>query len=188
MISDSALTTENEGPASAEIPVAVSMKNVDVLFGPRKAQMNALRLLDSANTREQILQETGVVLGVANASLDVPLGSISVLMGLSGSGKSSLLRCVNGLNAVTRGTLSVRTPDGMVDVASCKKRVLKSLRRQNLAMVFQQFGLLPWATVRENIGFGLSVRGEPESKIKQSIDEQLELCLLYTSPSPRDRG
>ena len=170
-ISDSNVTT-------ASVPIAVSMQNIDVLFGSRSRQGEAINLLDAGQTREEILEKTGVVLGVADASLEVPAGSISVLMGLSGSGKSSLLRCVNGLNTVTRGVLSVRTQDGMVDVAACKGRALRQLRRQNLAMVFQQFGLLPWATVRENIGFGLSVRGESESAIKQSVDAQLELVGL----------
>lgn len=158
--------------------IAVSIQNVDVLFGQRSRQKEAIGLLDAGQTREEILDTTGTVLGVADASLEVPAGSISVLMGLSGSGKSSLLRCVNGLNTVTRGVLRVRTRDGMVDVAACKGRALRQLRRQNLAMVFQQFGLLPWASVRENIGFGLSVRGESLSGIKQSVDAQLELVGL----------
>jgi len=163
---------------SPTMDIAVSMQNVDVLFGQKSRQAGALKLLDAGNTREQILEQTGVVLGVADASLEIPTGSISVLMGLSGSGKSSLLRCVNGLNTVTRGVLNVRTRDGVVDVAKCKGAALRKLRRGNLAMVFQQFGLLPWATVRENIGFGLSVRGESEATIKASVDEQLELVGL----------
>ena len=160
------------------VDTAVSMRNVDVLFGSSAQQVKALVELDAGDTRDDILKSTGVVLGVADASLDVPVGSISVLMGLSGSGKSSLLRCVNGLNTVTRGVLEVRTEGGMVNVAQCHGRALRSLRRTSLAMVFQQFALLPWATVRENIGFGLSVRGENESVIKQSVDEQLELVGL----------
>lgn len=158
--------------------IAVSMRHVDVLFGPASQQAKALSRLDQQGTREDILADTGVVLGVADASLDVPVGSISVLMGLSGSGKSSLLRCVNGLNTVTRGVLEVRTHGGVVNVADCKGRALRLLRRNSLAMVFQQFALLPWATVRENIGFGLSVRGEKPAVIAQRVDEQLELVGL----------
>lgn len=157
---------------------AISMKQVDVLFGPARQQPQALQLLDSGSSREQILDQTGIVLGVADASLDVPAGSISVLMGLSGSGKSSLLRCVNGLNTVTRGVLEVTTRDGLVNVSTCKGGELRRLRRNNLAMVFQQFALLPWASVRENIGFGLSVRGESEATIREQVDAQLELVSL----------
>ena len=154
------------------------MQNVDVLFGTKAQQVQALKLLDEGHDRDQILAQTGAVLGVADASLDVPDGSISVLMGLSGSGKSSLLRCVNGLNSITRGVLNVQTANGSVNVAGCKGRALRELRRGTLAMVFQQFGLLPWATVRENIGFGLSVRGESKALIDQQVQEQLTLVGL----------
>ena len=157
---------------------ALSMKHVDVLFGPEKQQQQALQLLDSGSSREEILEQTGIVLGVADATLDVPAGSITVLMGLSGSGKSSLLRCVNGLNTVTRGVLEVTTRDGLVNVSTCKGRELRELRRHNLAMVFQQFALLPWASVRDNIGFGLSVRGESAARIREEVDKQLELVGL----------
>lgn len=157
---------------------AVSMQHIDVLFGNARQQVQALQLLDAGQSREEILQQSGAVLGVADASLDVPAGSISVLMGLSGSGKSSLLRCVNGLNTVTRGTLEVTTRHGVVNVSTCTGKALRTLRRHNLAMVFQQFALLPWATVRENIGFGLDVRGESRQDIQRSVDQQLELVGL----------
>ncbi|MFK7862367.1 MAG: choline ABC transporter ATP-binding protein [Granulosicoccus sp.] len=157
---------------------AVSMQHIDVLFGPRSGRKEALRLLDQGSDRDEILTKTGMVLGVADASLEVPKGSISVLMGLSGSGKSSLLRCVNGLNTVTRGVLNVQTAQGAVNVAACQGRALRQLRRSNLAMVFQQFGLLPWATVRENIGFGLSVRGESKTLIEERVQQQLTLVGL----------
>lgn len=154
------------------------MQQVDVLFGPKSGRKEALRLLDEGQNRDHILEQTGMVLGVSGASLEVPTGSISVLMGLSGSGKSSLLRCVNGLNTVTRGVLNVQTSNGSVNVAACKGRALRQLRRGNVAMVFQQFGLLPWATVRENIGFGLSVRGEAKSLIEERVQQQLALVGL----------
>src|SRR3546814_8102046 len=84
----------------------------------------------------------------------------SDLMGLSGSGKSTLLRAVNGLNKVTRGKVLVRDETGLVDVASCDAATLRRLRMNRVAMVFQQFGLLPWRTVAENVGFGLELRGK----------------------------
>lgn len=158
--------------------IAVDMQHVDVLFGAKNRQAAALAQLDAGGTRDEILEATGVVIGVADANLTVPAGSISVLMGLSGSGKSSLLRCVNGLNTVTRGVLNVHTDEGPVNVAGLKGNPLRALRRSHLAMVFQQFALLPWATVRENIGFGLSVRGESDAHIREAVDRQLELVNL----------
>ena len=156
--------------------IAVSFKNVDILFG--RNQKTALALLDSGAERGDILHETNVVLGCADCSLDVKAGEISVLMGLSGSGKSTLLRGVNGLNKVTRGSIEVFDGSGMVDVSTCSKKVLRDLRQKNIAMVFQQFGLLPWRTVAENVGFGLELAGVPDATRKDRVDKQLKLVGL----------
>ena len=158
--------------------VAIDIRGVDLLFGPTAGRRAALEALDAGCDREEILERTGMVLGVADASLAVPEGSLSVLMGLSGSGKSSLLRCVNGLNRITRGSLTVRSGGEPVELAGLRGRALRELRRRRLAMVFQQFGLLPWATVRENVAFGLDVRGESAAETRRTVDEQLELVHL----------
>ena len=156
--------------------IAVSFKNVDILFG--RNQKAALALLDNGAERGDILHKTNVVLGCADCSLDVKAGEISVLMGLSGSGKSTLLRGVNGLNKVTRGSINVFDGSGMVDVGTCSKKVLRDLRQKNIAMVFQQFGLLPWRTVAENVGFGLELAGVPDAARKARVDKQLKLVGL----------
>lgn len=158
--------------------IAIEIRDVDVLFGPDRQRQRALDALDDGADREAILAATGMVLGVADASLSVPAGSLSVLMGLSGSGKSSLLRCVNGLNTITRGSLIVRAGGTPVELAGLSGKPLRQLRRQRLAMVFQQFGLLPWATVRENVAFGLTVRGENARETARMVEQQLELVHL----------
>ena len=155
---------------------AVEFKHVDVIFG--KDQKQAAALLDQGKTRSEILAQTGSVLGVADASLSVEEGTICVLMGLSGSGKSSLLRCVNGLNPVTRGELLIAHKGTTVDMANISSRQLRELRRDRIAMVFQQFGLLPWCTVRENVGFGLAVKGVPKDEVKRIANEKLALVNL----------
>ena len=77
---------------------ALEFRAVDILFCARAGRAGAaalgqaLALLDAGGTRSEIVEKTGVVVGVANASLSVERGEISVLMGLSGSGKSTLLR------------------------------------------------------------------------------------------------
>ncbi|MFL6605227.1 MAG: choline ABC transporter ATP-binding protein [Steroidobacteraceae bacterium] len=163
---------------------AVEFRNVDILFSPKAkrraaaATQEALALLDAGNTRAEISQRTGVIVGVANANLSVARGEISVLMGLSGSGKSTLLRAANGLNEVTRGQVLVQDGDVVVDIAKCDAPTLRQVRRLRIAMVFQQFGLLPWRSVRDNVGFGLELRGEPPATRKRIIDEQLELVGL----------
>jgi glycine betaine/proline transport system ATP-binding protein len=155
---------------------AVSFQNVDILFGD-KSEI-ALARLDAGATRAEILKETGTVLGAAGCSLDVQEGEISVLMGLSGSGKSTLLRAVNGLNTVTRGVINVRHKDRDVDVAHCDEATLRSVRQTTVAMVFQQFALLPWRTVADNVGFGLELAGVPDAERKARVAKQLELVGL----------
>ncbi len=163
---------------------ALEFQHVDILFTRlqgRKAR-HALRLalesLDRGGTRAQIAEQFDVVLGVADANLKVQHGEICVLMGLSGSGKSTLLRAANGLNPVTRGHVLLRDGDAQADVATCTAANLRGLRRKRIAMVFQQFGLLPWRTVRDNVGFGLELRGESAAQRARVVDEKLELVGL----------
>src|SRR6202161_3901839 len=127
---------------------AVEFKDVDILFAQggrdgRKGLREALAALDGGATRTDIQNKYGVIVGVAGASLTVARGEISVLMGLSGSGKSTLLRAANGLNTVTRGSVLVRDGESSIDVAHCDRQQLRRLRREKIAMVFQQFALLP---------------------------------------------
>jgi glycine betaine/proline transport system ATP-binding protein len=163
---------------------AVEFKDVDILFATqggrdgRKAIREAIVALDAGGTRTDIQSKYGVIVGVAGATLSVAQGEISVLMGLSGSGKSTLLRAANGLNTVTRGSVLVRDGDSAIDVANCDTLQMRRLRRERVAMVFQQFGLLPWRTVRENVGFGLELRGESTAKRRAIVDEKLELVGL----------
>jgi glycine betaine/proline transport system ATP-binding protein len=156
---------------------------VDILFckpgnRARKTLRDALSALDAGGTRAEIQEKIGAIVGVAGANLTVARGEISVLMGLSGSGKSTLLRAANGLNAVTRGSVLVRDGASGIDVANCDHRQLRRLRREKVAMVFQQFALLPWRTVRENVGFGLELRGDGKLARKAVVDEKLELVGL----------
>jgi glycine betaine/proline transport system ATP-binding protein len=155
---------------------AVEFRNVDVIFGKDPAR--AVQMLDDGADRDAILAETGNVLGVADASIAIEEGEICVLMGLSGSGKSTLLRCVNGLNKATRGEVLVQDGGASVDVASCDPATLRRLRMNRIAMVFQQFALLPWRTVAENVGFGLEVRGMTRDERTRIVEDKLRLVGL----------
>jgi glycine betaine/proline transport system ATP-binding protein len=154
----------------------VEFRNVDIVFGERPEA--ALPLIDAGQGRDEILQATGNVLGVAGASIAIEEGEICVLMGLSGSGKSTLLRAVNGLNKVTRGEVRVEDGDRVIDVAGCDPAILRHLRTERIAMVFQQFALLPWRTVRENVGFGLELRGLAKAERERIVSEKLEMVAL----------
>src|SRR5690606_17460336 len=151
-------------------------ENVDIVFGDKHAEV--LALIDQGKNRDEISAETGIVVGVADASLTIREGEILVLMGLSGSGKSTLLRAVNGLAPVARGSVLVSTENGTVDPYTAGARKLRDLRMHTVSMVFQQFGLLPWRTVAENVGFGLELAGVAEDERRKTVAEQLELVNL----------
>ncbi|GBC59184.1 ABC transporter ATP-binding protein [Desulfonema ishimotonii] len=155
--------------------IALKFKNVDVIFGPDPD--SAVEMLDKGADRDEIFNKTRNVVAVHNASLTVEKGQICVLMGLSGSGKSSLLRCVNGLNKVARGQVLIYQ-DEETDVASCKRPTLHRLRTEHISMVFQQFALMPWRTVRENVGLGLELSGISGEEREEIITKKLELVRL----------
>ncbi|GGB53370.1 choline ABC transporter ATP-binding protein [Roseibium aquae] len=154
----------------------VSFKNVDIVFGEKP--QTALPLIDAGKTRQEIQAETGQILGVAGANFDIVEGEVIVLMGLSGSGKSTLLRAVNGLNPVIRGDVEVYDGDHALNPAKCSPEELRNLRRHRIAMVFQQFGLLPWRTVADNVGFGLELSGMAAKDRAAKVAQQLKLVGL----------
>ncbi|MEM7289178.1 MAG: choline ABC transporter ATP-binding protein [Pseudomonadota bacterium] len=154
----------------------VRLRDVDIVFGDNPKA--ALPLIDAGKNRAEIQAETAQILGVCGCSLDIAEGEVLVLMGLSGSGKSTLLRGVNGLNPVIRGSVEVRLGDGWVNPETCTSSQLRELRLNHVSMVFQQFGLLPWRTVEENVGFGLELAGRNKSELQDTVRKQLELVGL----------
>jgi len=162
----------------------LEFRQVDILFPGTQDRHASARLhkalaaLDAGGIRSQIAKDHGIVVGVARANLTVERGEISVLMGLSGSGKSTLLRAANGLTPATRGQVLIRDDAATVDVAHCDTATLRRIRRRRIAMVFQQFGLLPWRTVRENVGFGLELRGDAAGDRQRIVEEKLALVGL----------
>jgi glycine betaine/proline transport system ATP-binding protein len=155
---------------------AITIKNLDVVFGDN-TQL-ALERLDQGKSRQEIIDETGQVVGVDNVSLNIQEGEICVLMGLSGSGKSSLLRAVNGLNPISRGSLEVKDGDKQVDLAQCDETTLRHLRTHRVSMVFQKFALMPWLTVLDNVAFGLEMQGMAKDARRAKAREQLEMVGL----------
>ncbi|HIF5856467.1 TPA: choline ABC transporter ATP-binding protein [Vibrio parahaemolyticus] len=155
---------------------AITIENLDVVFGQQQSQ--ALTLLDQGKSRQEIIDETGQVVGVDNVSLTVKRGEICVLMGLSGSGKSSLLRTVNGLNGISRGSLKIQDGDNMVELANCNEQTLRHLRTHRVSMVFQKFALMPWLTVLDNVAFGLEMQGIGKAERRAKAREQLEMVGL----------
>ena len=156
---------------SDQQPNAVEFDRVSIVFGDKPEA--ALPLMDQGQERGEIKTSTGQVLGVHDCSVNVKQGEILVLMGLSGSGKSTLLRAVNALNDVCRGEVRVWDGNRMAPVTGGGKNALRELRLKRVAMVFQQFGLLPWRSVRENVGLGLELAGISAKERRERVDRQL---------------
>ncbi len=102
------------------------------------------------------IREGGGIVAAADVSFDVSEGEIFVIMGLSGSGKSTVIRCLSRLVEPTVGEVIY---DGQ-DLLKCNARELMEIRRRCIGMVFQSFGLLSHLTVQENVEFPLKIRGE----------------------------
>ncbi|GAA6177113.1 choline ABC transporter ATP-binding protein [Sulfitobacter pacificus] len=155
---------------------AVKFDNVSIVFGEKPQA--ALELMDQGQNRPEIEAATGQVLGVHNCSLEVAEGEILVLMGLSGSGKSTLLRAVNGLNPVVRGHVEVNDGAWSANVQECSPSDLRKVRRECVSMVFQQFGLLPWRTVRDNVAMALEFSDIAKAERNARAEKQLALVGL----------
>lgn len=154
----------------------IEFKNVDVVFG--KQAERAFTLLDQNNSLQEIQDKTGLTAAVRNASLKVGKGEICVLMGLSGSGKSSLLRTANGLNPLARGQVFLETEQGVQNFHDLTEVERRHARMNLITMVFQKFALMPWLTVAENVAFGLEQKGLDKATVRSKALEQLELVGL----------
>ena len=146
----------------------IVVRHLHKVFGPDPRL--AMDLLRQGRSKEQIFQQTGMVVGVKDANFSVDEGEIFVLMGLSGSGKSTLIRLLNRLVEPTHGQVLV----GGHDVAAMGKQALVALRRKDMAMVFQSFALLPHLSVLDNTAFGLEVAGVERKQRERRALEVLD--------------
>lgn len=158
----------------------IEIKDLYLVFGSAKKQ--AIKMLKSGRSKKEIHSKTRCTIAVNNANLSINEGEIFVIMGLSGSGKSSLLRCFNMLNVPTSGSLVI---DGE-DITKMDKDALLNLRRKKVGMVFQHFGLLPHRTILDNVAFGLEIQGLPQEERHNKAKEILNMVGLsgYESSFP----
>ena len=147
---------------------SIELKNVFKIFGDEEKK--ALKLLKEENTKEEVLEKTGMTVGVNNVSLKINDNEIFVIMGLSGSGKSTLLRCINRLIDPTSGEIIV---DGE-NIVSLNRKEIREFRKKKFGMVFQSFALLPFRTVLENTYFGLEVYDTSKEEMKKRAMESLK--------------
>ncbi|MEM6254908.1 MAG: glycine betaine/L-proline ABC transporter ATP-binding protein [Cyanobacteria bacterium P01_D01_bin.156] len=150
----------------------IEIENLIKIYGQNPQR--ALQLFRDGGNRDNILEATGNVLGVANVSLSIEEGELFVVMGLSGSGKSTLVRCLNRLIEPTSGQILI---DGE-DVVRVSQERLREIRRTKVSMVFQRFGLLPHKTVLENVEYGLKMCGIPVAQRHEKARATLDVVGL----------
>lgn len=148
----------------------IEAEQVTKVFGPPKEISRALSLIKEGVPRSQIRERTGCLVAVDNVSLSVEEGELFVLMGLSGSGKSTFLRCLNGIIRATAGRITI----GGNRLDPRNRQSLLQIRREHLAMVFQHFGLLPHRTVQDNAGFGLEIQGKTREDRREAVISSLQ--------------
>ncbi|SCK26417.1 glycine betaine/L-proline ABC transporter ATP-binding protein [Vogesella sp. LIG4] len=152
----------------------IVVENLYKVFGEKPQE--AMRLLKLGESKESVFRSTGQVVGVNNVSFSVNEGEIFVLMGLSGSGKSSLIRLINRLMDPTDGRILL---DGQ-DITKLSPNDLVSLRRRDMSMVFQSFALMPHRNVLDNAAFGLEIAGVGRKEREKRAMEVLEQVGLAT--------
>ncbi|WP_247654802.1 MULTISPECIES: glycine betaine/L-proline ABC transporter ATP-binding protein [Chitinophaga] len=150
----------------------LKIENLTLIFG--REQQEALQMLQQGQSKADILERTGATVGVKNASFEIEKGEFFVIMGLSGSGKSSLLRCLNRLIEPSAGKVLLNN----VDITALADADLQKVRRKEIAMVFQKFGLLPHRSVLENVAFGLELQGMPAEERLEKARNVIELVGL----------
>ena len=150
----------------------IEIKDLSILFGPEKAK--AKKMIKQGKCKQEILKETGCTVAVRNANLEIKEGEMFVIMGLSGSGKSTLVRCINRLNEPSMGEIWLSGRN----ITSLSDKDLLQIRRKEMAMVFQHFGLLLHRTVLRNIAFGLELQGIPKEEREKKAHESIAVVGL----------
>lgn len=146
----------------------IEIEGLYQIFGPTPDKV--LPKVKAGASKEEVLAETGHTVGLQDINMSIARGEIFVIMGLSGSGKSTLIRHFNRLIDPTAGKIKVNDDD----IMQLPMKELTEFRRHKMSMVFQHFGLLPHRTVVENVGYGLSIKGQKKPEWEGKAKEWLE--------------
>ncbi len=153
--------------------IAIDARGVWKIFGER-AQEALAAIHAEGLGKPEVLTRFNCVVGVADASFQIQRGELFCVMGLSGSGKSTLVRHVNRLLEPTAGQILI----GDEDVMGLSDEGLRKLRNHRVAMVFQNFGLMPHRTVRDNVAMPLEIRGTGKARRWEEADRVLAMVEL----------
>jgi len=138
--------------ASPEQETLIEISGLYQVFGNKAASV--LPMVKAGKSKDEVLAETGHTVGLRDINLDVKRGEIFVIMGLSGSGKSTMIRHFNRLIDPTEGQIKVEGND----IMKLSDKELIQFRRHKMSMVFQHFGLMPHRTVLDNVAYGLAIQ------------------------------
>ncbi len=156
-------------------PVQISCRDVWKVYGHRaEAVFAEQRTTADPAVLGAALRKAGLIVAVADVGFEVAKGEIFVIMGLSGSGKSTIIRCLSRLIEPTAGNILI---DGE-DLLGKNEDELIELRRHKMGMVFQSFGLLPHLNVLDNVGYPLRVQGRSRAERERRAREMIELVGL----------
>ena len=147
-------------------------KNVVKIYGKNKAE--AAKMMSEGLDKDEVYRKTGAAVALWDVSFKVRRKEIFVIIGLSGSGKSTIIRCFNQLLKPTSGTILFEGQN----VEKLKGKELLSLRRDKVSMVFQNFGLLTHRSVIDNVAYGLEVRGIPKSERFEKAQDFIKMVGL----------
>ena len=147
-------------------------RNVVKIYGKNKAE--ATKMMTEGLDKDEVYRKTGAAIALWDVSFKVRRKEIFVIIGLSGSGKSTIIRCFNQLLKPTSGTILFEGQN----VEKLKGNELLSLRRDKVSMVFQNFGLLTHRSVIDNVAYGLEVRGIPKSERFEKAQDFIKMVGL----------
>lgn len=150
----------------------VKVNNLYKIFGPHPEQ--AFRMLEEGVSKQEIREMTGHAVALQDVTMAIEEGEVFVVMGLSGSGKSTFVRCLNRLIEPTRGEIWLDDKD----VLAMTKEELRQLRLHGMSMVFQRFSLFPHRTVLDNTAFGLEVQGVKKEERQEAAMRWLDVVGL----------
>lgn len=152
--------------------IIIKAENIYKIFGPKPQKI--LKYLDEKCSKDDIREKTNHIVALNNVSFEVFEGETFVIMGLSGSGKSTILRCINRLIDPTKGKITIKGSD----ITAMDEEELLQARRHLMGMVFQNFALLPHRKIIDNVAFGLEIQGKSEEERYKAAEEALDLVGL----------
>ena len=152
--------------------ILLEARGVTKIYGRNKSL--AAKMMREGSDKNTVFRKTGATVALWDVSFKVREGEVFVIIGLSGSGKSTIIRCFNQLLRVSSGSVCY---DGQ-NVSEMDRKTLLSLRRNKISMVFQNFGLFTHRTVIDNVAYGLEVKGVSKAEREEKARELISMVGL----------